>query len=139
MAGKQIVLNSATYKKQNGLNVINQKNRNKRLLKWRTVALICIINGKRSILNGFMDFHFLLVSLSYTLTQNHPSTQWFNSVTYRVAFHLNYLIGEQLHLMNYRTERNEYCVDFVNIMHQDFDCLIHYFIHVKIVFGIECH
>lgn len=48
-SNKEIVVNSVNYGKPNGLNAINQKSRNKRLFTWKTVALICVINGKCSL------------------------------------------------------------------------------------------
>lgn len=45
-SNKEIIVNSVNYGKQNGTNEINQKNRNKRLFTWKTVALICVMNGK---------------------------------------------------------------------------------------------
>lgn len=46
MAGtKEIAVNLVNFEKQNGLNAINQKSRNKRLFTWKTI-FICVINGK---------------------------------------------------------------------------------------------
>ncbi|XP_055323915.1 uncharacterized protein LOC129578805 [Sitodiplosis mosellana] len=44
-SNKEMVVNSVNFEKQNGTNEINQKNRNKRLFTWKTVALICVINA----------------------------------------------------------------------------------------------
>lgn len=58
MASNKEIVN---YGKQNGTNEFNQKNRNKRLFSWKTVAFICVINGKCSIRSisewVFIPFH----------------------------------------------------------------------------------
>lgn len=66
-SNKEIVVNSMNYGKQNGTNEINQKNRNKRLFTWKTVALICVINGKCSLDQCrivFAPFHWVLYGFS---------------------------------------------------------------------------
>lgn len=61
-SNKEIVVNSTNYIKQIESNAIIQKNRNKRLFTEKTIALLCIINGKCS-LNQFQMSSTISLSL----------------------------------------------------------------------------
>lgn len=61
---KEIAVNLVNYEKQNAMNAINQKSRNRRLFTWKTV-FICVINGKcdcgyRHLIQSFCAIQFYI-------------------------------------------------------------------------------
>lgn len=60
---KEIAVNLVNFEKQNALNAINQKSRNKRLFTWKTI-FICVINGKCF---SVVSTHSLTLSLTHSV------------------------------------------------------------------------
>lgn len=139
-------MNSVNYGKQNGLNVINQKSRNKRLFTWKTVALICVINGKCSLDQFWMD-SVPSIPPTFLPTNSNPFTHPYTIFT-SIFFIPSRKFMDRIFFCTYWTFEFE-GETIVQILrwHNIFatlciqlKCLIHYvhiyYMHVEIIFSI---